>query len=343
MAGAKREEERHLPLRVGVVGLRNIGNIHARVYAADPLAELVCVCDLLPERAEAAAERYRVRAYGSVEQMLAAEQLDVVSVATGGFENGSFHYQPVMEAIAAGKSVLCEKPLSNDIGQAREMVAAAREAGVRLAANLNHRFTPVAARARQLVDEGELGEILFANMYLAIGNPNETSPWFHLRALHPHSLDVMRFFMGDVARVQAFLTRPSHRSTWSTASINLQFRSGAVGHLTGSYDQAGPQPIERCEVGGTKGRFVIDNVYESLTFYRAGSTDALLVRNPILGAQAMAGFDDTFRIRIHRFLEQVAAGDPPGVIEGSGADGLAVQEVIEAAITSFQTGRIVDL
>lgn len=332
-----------MPLRVGVVGLRNIGNTHARVYSADPLAELACVCDLLADRAEAAAARYGVRAYGSVEKMLADEQLDVVSVATGGFENGSFHYEPVMQAIAAGKSVLCEKPLSNDIGQAREMVAAARERGVRLAVNLNHRFTPVAARARQLVDAGELGEIMFANMYLAIGNPNESSPWFHLRALHPHSLDVIRYFAGDVERVQAFLTRPTHRSIWSTASINLQFRSGAVGHLTGSYDQPGPQPIERCEVGGTKGRFVIDNVYESLTFYRAGSADALLMRNPILGPQAMAGFDDTFRIRIHRFLEQVAAGDAPDKLEGSGADGLAVQEVIEAAITSFQTGRIVDL
>jgi predicted dehydrogenase len=153
----------------------------------------------------------------------------------------------------------------------------------------------------------------------------------------------MRYFAGDVARVQCFLTRPSNREIWSTASINLQFRSGAVGHLTGSYDQPGPQPIERCEVGGTKGRFVIDNVYESLTFYRAGSSDSLLMRNPILGPDSMGGFDDTFRLRIHRFLEQVAAGDPPEEVEGSGAEGLAVQEIIEAAIASFQTGQVVDL
>jgi predicted dehydrogenase len=275
--------------------------------------------------------------------MLESAELDVVSVATGGVENGSFHYEPVMQAIEAGKSVLCEKPLSNDLGQAREMVAAARSAGVRLAVNLNHRFNAVAARARRLLDEGELGEVLFANMYLAIGNPNESTPWFHLRALHPHSLDVLRYFVGDVARVQAFLTKPSHRNTWSTASINLEFRNGAVGHLTGSYDQGGPQPIERCEVGGTKGRFVVDNVYESLTFHRTGSADALLVRTPILGPQAMSGFDDTFRIRLHRFLEQVAAGDPPEHVEGSGADGLAVQEIVEAAIRSHQTGQVVEV
>ena len=332
-----------MALKVGVVGLRNIGNTHARVYAADPLAELVAVCDLLDERASAAAARYGARAYRTVEEMLAAESPDVVSIATGGVENGSYHYEPVMQALAAGKAVLCEKPLSNDLGQAREMVAYARERGLRLAVNLNHRFTPVAARAKQLVETGELGEILFVNMYLAIGNPNESTPWFHLRALHPHSLDVMRYFVGDVARVQCFLTRPAGRKIWSTASINLQFKSGAVGHLTGSYDQPGPQPIERCEVGGTKGRLVIDNVYESLTFYRAGSSDALLMRNPILGPQAMSGFDDTFRLRIHRFLEQIAAGDPPDAIEGSGAEGLAVQEVIEAAIASFETGTVVEV
>ena len=54
--------------------------------------------------------------------MLANEDLDIVDVTTGGYENGSWHFEPTMEALEAGKHVLCEKPLSNDIGEAREMV-----------------------------------------------------------------------------------------------------------------------------------------------------------------------------------------------------------------------------
>jgi predicted dehydrogenase len=273
--------------------------------------------------------------------MLDRERLDCVSVATAGVENGSHHYEPTMQAIAAGVHVLCEKPLSNEIERAREMVRAAREKGVYLGVDLNHRFVPVAARARELIQDGALGELLLINMQLWIRNPNESSPWFHLRALHPHSIDVMRYFCGDVARVHAFCTRPSTRKIWSTAQINVQFRNGVVGHLVGSYDMTTLHPFERCEVAGTKGRFVIDNVYESLTFYPHASEEATRVTNSIMAG--MTGFRDTFKNRIHRFLEQVEARVPLDELEGSGAEGLAAQEVIEAAIRSFETGTVVEV
>src|SRR3569833_2945200 len=96
-------------LRVGVVGTRAIGNQHADVYRNDPLSELVAVCDLDRTRADEAAARWGARAYYSLTEMLSETELDVVSVATGGPENGGWHYQPVMECFAAGKHVLCEK------------------------------------------------------------------------------------------------------------------------------------------------------------------------------------------------------------------------------------------
>jgi len=176
-------------------------------------------------------------------------------------------------------------------------------------------------------------------MQLWIRNPNESSPWFHLRALHPHSIDVMRYFCGDVARVQAFCTRPSTRQIWSTTQINLEFRNGVVGHLVGSYDMSTLHPIERCEVAGTRGRFVIDNVYESLTFYPHDSEETTRVTNSMMSG--MTGLRDTFKNRIHRFVAQVAARCPSDPLEGSGAEGLAAQEVIEAAIRSFETGTVV--
>lgn len=219
------------------------------------------------------------------------------------------------------------------------MVRYAADQGVRLACNLNHRFTPAAYRAKQLIQEGKLGALLFANMKLTIRNDSDETEWFHMRALHPHSIDVLRCLVGDIAKVQAFMTKAPGRSSWSTASVNLQFASGAVGHLTGSYDMSMKHPIEHCEIAGDEGRLVIDNVYESLTYYPHYSEDLLVVRNPIFGG--MQGFDDTFRLRIERWIDQIRTGTPADQIEASGADALAAQEVIEAAIQSQMNGGTV--
>jgi predicted dehydrogenase len=179
--------------------------------------------------------------------------------------------------------------------------------------------------------------VLFVNMALWINNPNESSPWFHMRALHPHSIDVMRFFGGPIKRVQAFLHKGPGRAIWSNASVNVQFASGAVGHLTGSYDASMFHPIERCEVAGAKGRFVIENVFQRLEFFPRTSPEKLVIDNNIMGPASMASFDDTFRRRIDKFVEEVQAGGP---LTASGDDGLAAQEVIEAAIRSWEHGTV---
>ena len=323
-------------LKVAVVGLGNIGNTHADVYAADDLAELVAVCDIIPERADKAAAKHGVKAYYSVQEMLAAEKLDAVSVASAGVENGGDHYVPVMECLDAGLHVLGEKPISNEIERAREMVAKAQEKGVYFGINLNHRFVPPAAKAKAWIDEGKIGELLLINMTMWIGNPNNSSPWFHLRALHPHSLDIMRYFCGDVTRVHAFLNKAPGRVCYSNAQINLEFANGVVGHLTGSYDTNPRHNLERCEILGTEGRIVLDNLYEELTLYPRRSDELTVVRNSIMGG--LSGFGATFTNRIHRWLEQVDAGAPRSEIEASGEEGLAVQEIIEAAIRSHESG-----
>ena len=328
-------------LRVCVIGMGPIGNRHADMYQADPLAQLVGVCDILKERADAASRRLGVPAYYEVQKMLDALQPDVCSVTTGGYEYGSDHYQPTMQALEAGCHVLGEKPISNDISRAEEMVAKAREKGLCYGINLNHRFTPAARLAKKWQTEGRLGHLLFINMSMWIKNPTEGSPYFQIKALHPHTVDVMRHFCGDVAAVQCFATIAPGRKIWTTAHFSLRFKNGVVGGLTGSYDIERGHPMERCEVAGTAGRFVIDDMYREVTLYPAGDLEKRVYTNPLF--DGFRGFEDTFQDRIHCFLEQVSAGTPPHEIDGSGADGLAAQKVLQAAIESLEQGTVVTL
>ncbi len=324
-------------LKVAVIGMGNIGNTHASVYETDPLAELVAVCDIDRARADKAAAKYGVRAYYSVDELLKHEQLDAVSVTTAGKENGGDHYEPTMQCLEAGLNVLGEKPISNEIEKARAMVKKAEEKGVYYGINLNHRFVPPAAKAKGWITEGKLGDLLLINMTMWINNPNETSPWFHIRALHPHSLDIMRYFCGDVKRVHAFFNRAPGRVCFSNVQVNLEFENGVVGHLTGSYDANPSHNLERCEVMGTEGRFVLDNLYEELTFYPRRSNELTVIRNSIMGG--LSGFGATFTNRIHRWLEQIQQEVPLDELEASGKEGLAVQEIIEAAIRSHESGQ----
>jgi predicted dehydrogenase len=316
-----------------------IGNLHADIYKEDPLSTLVGVCDIDTERADAGAERLGVPAFHSAKAMLEEVDPDVCSVATGGYEYSSDHHEPTIEALRAGCHVLCEKPISNELDTAEEMVRVAREEGRCFGIDFNHRFTPAALKAKEWVDDGKLGELLFANMALWIGNPAESSPYFHLKALHPHSVDMLRYYVGDVERVQCFAKKGPGRTIWSTAHMNFQFECGAVGGLTGSYDIARGHPMERCEVAGSKGRFVLEDMWREATLYPADSWDKTMYTNPVFGGYR--DFGDTFRARLHKFLEQVTEGVGPEDVDGSGADGLAAQRIIHGFIQSLNTGEVV--
>lgn len=327
--------------RVCVIGMGPIGNRHADMYRATPLAELVGVCDINRERADKAAARLCVPAFYDAETMLRALQPDITSITTGGYEYGSDHYEPTLQALEAGSHVLGEKPICNDIAKAEEMVAKAREKGVCYGINLNHRFTEAAYIAKRWQNEGRLGHLLFVNMSMWIKNPAESSPYYMIKALNPHTVDVMRHFCGDVEAVQCFAQKAPGRKIWSTAHFSMKFKNGVVGGLTASYDIERGHPMERCEVAGVKGRFVLEDMWREVTLYPAGEFEKRVYSNPVFGGHR--DFEDTFRNRIHKFVEQVEAGAKPEEIDGSGEDGLAVQKVLQAAIESLDSGQVVQV
>ena len=146
-------------LRSAVIGMGHIGNLHARIHKEQTVSELVAVCDRDHERADAAAKALGVPAYYDAQEMLDREKPDVVSITTGGYEYSSDHYEPTMQALRAGCHVLGEKPISNDLRHAQEMVDLAEKMGVCYGIDMNHRFTPAARAAKKWQDDGRIGEL----------------------------------------------------------------------------------------------------------------------------------------------------------------------------------------
>ncbi len=324
-------------LKTCVIGLGPIGNKHAGIYRDCVKTELAAVCDRIEDRARQAGVKFSVPWYLDAETMLKEQKPDLCSVATGGYEYSSDHYLPVIQALNAGAHVLCEKPISNDLQKAADMVDTAKRLGRCFAIDLNHRFTPAARMAKKWQDEGRTGSLLFVNMALWIGKfmPLD-SVYYHLKALNPHSVDILRYFGGDVESVHCFAMKAPGRDIWSTASINIRFVNGAVGHLTSSYDIERGHPMERCEVAGTRGRLVIDDMWREAVLYPAGDLEKRVFTNPVFGG--FKDFDDTFRDRIVSFVEQIENGTAPEDIDGSGKQGLEASRVIHAAILSLETG-----
>lgn len=356
-----------MALRVGLVGMRGIGNTHAQAHTQDPLSNLVAVCDVVEERADAAAEKYGVPAYYSLTDMLRNEDLDIVDVTTGGYENGSWHFEPVMEALEAGKHVLVEKPISNDVGEARQMVAKAAEKDLYLGCNLNHYFTPPADKAKAYMEGGQIGELIYClhkmgfpggeNTYSYARAPRSDGfPYFHVKAFLSHPFSIMRYFCGDVTHIQAFFDKPSFRKAAGDAmlsinSIHMRFQNGAMGYLLSQRGDAtfGLGGWWSVEVAGTRGTFCIENCIEKVTFWPAPGTEgAAEPENLVLGAapppvvteSGITDFGQTFPLRIHAFLEDVTNDVPKDKLRASGRDALASLEYTWAAMQSYEQGGI---
>lgn len=327
-------------LKVAIVGMGNIGNRHAQVYEKRDDVEIVAVCDIIPEKADRAAQQYGAKAFYTIQEMLnSGIQIDAASMCTAGVENGGDHYQATMELLEAGIPTLGEKPISNNTEEADEMVTLARRKGIRYGVNLNHRFTPAALKVKEWIGEGRLGSLNMIMMRMWINNPNESSPWFHARALHPHSIDILRYYGGDIARVQAFFKKGEGRKIWSNLQASIQFEKGIIGNLIGSYDAGGSYGLEQLEIVGSKGRIVLLDACEHLTYYPRFSMQTETY--DYLGG--MMHFNETFDARIGKWVEQNIAGVAPEDIDAKAEDALKVQNVIEALIKSWETGTVVSL
>jgi len=351
-----------MALKCAVVGMGGIGNTHARCYKNDPLAELIAVCDIDKAKADKAAEEFGCRAFYDEEEMLKAmPEIEIVSVTTSGYENGSLHFEPSMIALSYGKHVLVEKPICADVRDARELVAYADKQKLYLGCDLNHYFTGPAADAKQRQLDGKVGELIYCihkvgfngtqNSYNKMMAQQWQMPYSHLKAFCAHPFSVMRYFCGDIVAIQAFLDKPGVRRTAEDAmlsinSIHCKFANGGVGYLISQRGDAmfgygGWWSYEHC---GAKSTFAIENCVEKLHVWDPAELDTSrgtmnqATPAPLTKEYGVSDFGSTFPNRIHAFLEDVTNKVPREYIRASGRDALATLEYTFAAIKSYENG-----
>jgi len=330
-------------LKVGVVGCGGVGLLHSKAYQSHPEANLVCVCDMVKEKADARAKALGVKAYYSVKEMLKAEpELDVVGVITA----DHLHFEPTMEAIEGGKHVLVEKPLSLKIKEAELMVRKATEKGVKLAIDYNRRYAQPYLKAKEWIDNGTIGNIAYVMMKLSQGGPNVShkGKYYLLYELETHAMDMIRHLGGDIAEVSAEMASPrggnpgpGEEVVYTSMAISIKFTAERVAVLMASWDSAFTHPIEIVEVCGSNGYMQVNNIVESVSFYPQGDPVVRTWKPNIFQAGALT-FDKIFENRVHAFVNDLNAGREPAP---TGLDGLKALYAIEAAIKSFEEKKAV--
>ena len=256
-------------IKFAIVGCGRIAQRHAEHI--NTYGILSAVCDVVPERAQTLADKYKARVYASIEELLFAEKgIDVVSICS---PNG-LHASHAIKALKAGFHVLCEKPMAISVHDCGEMIKAAEKANRRLFAIKQNRFNPPVAAVKQAMDEGRLGRI-FSIQLSCFWNRNEDyyqNSWKGTRDLDggtlytqfSHFIDLLYWMFGDVKNVQAFMSNYAHKNTIEfedTGVVILEFYDGAIGTVNYTVNSYQKNMEGSLTIFGEKGTVKIGGQY----------------------------------------------------------------------------------
>src|SRR6478672_6592739 len=223
--------------RVALVGCGRISRNHFDALRKVEGLTLTAVCDIVPERARAAAEQEGVACFTSYEDMLRGAEYDIVSVCTP----SGLHSAQGALAAHAGKHVITEKPMAITLGQADELVKACDDAGVFLFVVKQNRLNPPVQLLRRAIDKGRFGRIFLANTTVRWQRPQDyydAAPWrgtweFDGGAIMnqaSHYVDLIQWLVGPVESVMAKTANQARRIEAEDSGVALlKFRSGALG------------------------------------------------------------------------------------------------------------------
>lgn len=335
---------------------------HLPTYFSLPDVELVAVADTNEEKAKRASDIFKVsKYYLDFEKMISEENLDAVSVCTP----PKLHRDVVVTAAMSGINILCEKPFSSSVREARDMIMAAERNDVILMTGYNLRFHKPYFQIKKLIDQGRLGKIILVRGFFASHMPNKeyalnSNGGGVLLDIGCHCLDLLRWFGGEIKTVYANLMAIRETEVDEVASISLEFHEKAFGEAYASW--LVPQTFHQLMVHGTSGMSIAEPTYMRLiqrdTLLSSSAQEAIC--KPLwkvfvsrLGASRAAAsmrmlieavvpikkrevYSQSYCEEITHFVDCVIHRKKPLV---TGDDGIKVLKLVEAVRRSAKEGK----
>lgn len=249
--------------KVGIIGCGQIASIfeeddawrehpctHAGAYSAVKSTKIVASADISEERLDGFSKRWGGKTYADYNEMLKNEDLDIVSVTA----NTPHHSEIVIRAARSGiKAIFCEKPIATCLAEAEEMIKACDKEGVKLIINHTRRWDSYYQKARELVDNDEIGKITSISGFFTSG----------LLIMGTHLFDIIRFIAGDAEWVVGDIEKCG--SSDPSGSGFIGFKNGTVGSVIGS--SLKKYLIFEIDIQGTEGRICIKNNGKTFEFW----------------------------------------------------------------------------
>jgi 1,5-anhydro-D-fructose reductase (1,5-anhydro-D-mannitol-forming) len=329
-------------LRWGLIGASTIGREWmVPAIGAQPDSMVAAVASSSPERARRYADELGIpNAFTSVADLLAEPTIDAIYIST----TNEWHEPQALAAVAAGKHVLCEKPLALSLDSARRMVAAAASAGVALGTNHHLRNAATHRKMRELIQTGAIGRPLAARVFHAVYLPPHLQSWRVDRPeagggvildITVHDADTLRFALGDeVAEVTAMTANQGMgRAGLEDAVMGvMRFRNGVIAQFHDAF--TAPHAPTGFEVHGTEGSLFGREVMAqqpmgTVSMRRQGSEEEVPVDHENLYERSVRCFNAAIRGE----SEPAATGE-------DGVQSLAVALAVREAAETSQTVRI---
>lgn len=320
--------------RVAVIGVGVMGLNHARVYWEMPEVELVGVADTDEQTASTVARRYATQGYSDYRRMLDEQKPEAVTIAVPTIE----HLPVALEVIARGIHLLIEKPISVSVEEGRQIIGAARQAGVCLMVGHIERFNPAVIALKARLRNNELGRVFQIDARRQGPFPARVRDVGVVIDLAVHDLDVIRYISGaEITRVYAETERRIHSSREDLMSGLVRLDGGIVGTLTINW--LTPTKIRELCVTGELGMFRVDYITQDLSFYEnatangngwetlhvlRGVSEGRMVRHVVNKKEPLRAEQEAFLAAVR--------GEQPVPI--SGEDGLQALTLAQAVIHS---------
>jgi len=343
---------------VGIIGCGMISEFHASAINDISSARIVAAADFVEDKVKAFAEKHNCEAYADYNEMLRRDDIDIVSVCT---PSGA-HLDPATAAAAAGKHVICEKPIEVTLERADALIKACDDNHVKLCAIFPLRFAEIFRAAKKAVDDGRLGRITVGDCYCKWWRSQEyydSGGWRGTWELDGggacmnqgiHGIDMLQWLMGPVDTVIAHAACLAHEriEVEDTAVAILRYKNRAMGVIECA-TSVNPGLPRKIELHGDKGSIVLtDETILKWEFEQERPEDARLREkySPENVADSQASSDPSafdyasHREQIRDFIRAVDTGRPPEV---DGREGRKAIEIITAIYRSAKSGEPVNL